>query len=361
MKRILQALVILLVLLGLGAVLGLHFATKSLQGQVQKALGPDSEVGEIKLGWSAVELRDIRLHSPQGWPSQETLRADRILVEPDLRSLLSAQVKLRRITVDGGYLSILRAKDGKMHLLPNLLEKPSDESEGKSEPTPIFIGEIELNSSEIEFIDASIRKTPHKIRFEQLHARIEGLQLPELDLQTQIQLDSIIKGKHSDGKIALQGWIRLDNRDSEVNTQIRAVDLIAFQPYLIKASETSVRKGLLDLDMKSSIHNSRLNAPGNITLSDLELSSSGGPFSTFMGVPRQAIISALKSQNGQINMKFTLEGNISDPHFSLNESLAQRTGTAIAENLGISIGGLASGVGSATSGVGSTLGRIFGK
>ncbi|MFA5243552.1 MAG: DUF748 domain-containing protein [Sulfuricella sp.] len=358
-KRIIWAVVTLIIALGLAGTLGMHFAAKSLKDKVTQALGPESEVGEIILGWSAIEIRNIRIRAPQGWPSQDTLRAEKIVIKPDLRGLLSAQVKLQRITVEGGYLSILRSREGNVRLLPSLLDKPVENSENQAPAMPVNIGLVELNSSMIEFFDASIRKTPHKLRLEQMHARVEDLQFPALDQKTKIQLDSVVKGKRSDGRLELRGWMRLDNRDSEISTRLENVDLVAFQPYLVKASETSVRKGLLDLDLESTIRDNRLYAPGTITLSELELASSSSPFGTFMGVPRQAIVAALKNQKGKITVQFTLEGNIKDPRFSLNESFTQRTGTAIAESLGISIEGLASGVGGTTHGIGSALGRLF--
>jgi len=46
---------------------------------------------------------------------------------------------------------------------------------------------------------------------------------------------------------------------------------------------------------------------------------------------------------------FTLHGDISHPNFSLNESLATRVATAMAGQLGITIKGMATGIG--------TLGR----
>ena len=48
-------------------------------------------------------------------------------------------------------------------------------------------------------------------------------------------------------------------------------------------------------------------------------------------------------------MDFTLHGDISHPNFSLNESLATRVATAMAGQLGITIKGMATGIG--------TLGR----
>jgi hypothetical protein len=73
----------------------------------------------------------------------------------------------------------------------------------------------------------------------------------------------------------------------------------------------------------------------------------------------------MKDKNGQISIKFTLDGNINDPHFSLNESFMTRIGSSMAGSLGVSIEGLAKGVGSAgggiAKGVGDSVGKLFGK
>ncbi|MGE5384249.1 MAG: hypothetical protein ACM3SV_00005, partial [Betaproteobacteria bacterium] len=105
----------------------------------------------------------------------------------------------------------------------------------------------------------------------------------------------------------------------------------------------------------------RLKAPGSVTLSDMELSSGG----SFMGLPRATVVSALKDKNGRIAVKFVLEGDINDPKFSLNESFAGHIGSAMAGLLGVSLEGLAKGVGTMGSGaaktVGDAVGKLFGK
>jgi hypothetical protein len=97
-----------------------------------------------------------------------------------------------------------------------------------------------------------------------------------------------------------------------------------------------------------------------VTLSGLELSSG----KTFMGMPRDMVVSMMKNKDGKIAVKFTLEGNIDDPKFSLNENLSTRIGSSVAGSLGISLEGLARGVGSAggsaAQGIGSTVGKLFG-
>jgi len=344
------------------AAVGLHFATKALKGQAEQVLGPASEVGEIVVGWSAIEIHRLRIKGPKGWPAEDTLRAERIVIMPDLRALLSARVRVNRITVEQGYLSVLRSREGRLRVVPSLLEKKSKEA-GKSGSTApaVAVGTIELRHSVLEFFDATVRLPAHKLRLEQLQASVEGLQVPELSGRTQIQLEGVVKGVQRNGTLSIRGWAELATKDSEIATKLRGVDLVVFQPYLIKASETGVRRGTLDLDLKSTVRKNALHAPGTLTLTGLELASGEGALGTFMGMPRQAALAALKNRNDQIRMQFTLEGNLNDPRFSLNESFARRVGSGIAETLGVSFEGLARGVGEATRGVGDTVRRLFGK
>ena len=110
------------------------------------------------------------------------------------------------------------------------------------------------------------------------------------------------------------------------------------------------KRGTLDLALDARVKNQRLNAPGRLTLTDLELDSPGGVLSTFAGVPRQAVLAALE-RDGRIELAFTLEGQLDDPKFSLNELFAARFAVGLAEKLGVSLGGLLQGVGSMIKGL----------
>ncbi|BCB26036.1 hypothetical protein SKTS_09220 [Sulfurimicrobium lacus] len=346
------------VLAGVGA-LGLHFAIQTLKGQIEHALGAESEVGDIQLGLSSIVIDKVRIRAPKDWPAEDTLRAQRIVVEPDLRGLLSANVRIYRITVEDGYLSILRPRTGHVRLLPSMLEKPEESSGSGS--TPVSIGTVELKSAALDFYDASVRKKPHKLRLEQIDATLESLQLPDLQANTRLDLKGTIKGVRRDGTIAIDGWMQLASKNSEIASKLRGVDLLVLQPYLIKASETEVKRGTLDLDLNSIVKNQHLKAPGTLTLSHLELASIGGSMGTFMGMPRQAVVASLKDKNDRIVVNFTMDGDLGDPHFSLNESFSRHLGTSLAESMGVGIEGLAHGVGKAAQGVGGVIGKLFGK
>jgi len=357
------ALVGLLALAVLAAV-GIHFAAQALKGQVIAALGQDSTIGEVSLGWSAVEVRDLSIRAPEGWPAEETLHASLIRVEPDLRALVSSELKVSRITVEGGYLSVLRPAKGPMRLLPSLLEQPkvaaAQEAAAGSSPK-LAIGSVVLKEAVLEFFDASVHKPAHKLRLEQVNAKVENLDLPALDSRTQITLQGVVKGVQSDGTLSIEGWSELASKESELHTRLQQVDLLAFKPYLIKAADTGIRTGKLDMQIDSTVHQQHLHAPGQIRLANLELESRGGAWSAIMGVPRSAVVGALKDRNGVIDLKFTLEGNLNDPRFSLNEQLAMRIGAGLASSLGVSIEGLAKGVGNTAGSLTEGVKKLFGQ
>ena len=362
LKRPIIIGIVVVLAIAIAVVAGLHLATRALKSQVEQALGPDSEVAEIIVNWTSIEARGVRIRAPKGWPAEDVLRAESIVVSPDLLGLFSARLHVPRIVVDNAYLSVLRSHDGKLRLLPGLLERPKAPADATSAPGPAFtIGAIELHHGVLDFFDATVRTPAHRTRLEQLHAKVEDLRFPGLSGRTGIQLDGTVKGVQRNGRLSINGWAELASRNSEIVTKLQGVDLVALQPYLIKASETGVRHGALDLTMKSVVRNNRLRAPGTVTLTGLELASGSGGLGTFMGVPRQAVVSALKNRKGQITVDFMLEGDLNDPKFSLNESFAKHIGTSVAETLGISIEGLTRGVGGAAQGLGGMMKKLFGK
>ena len=366
-RRGLYWLVAVLLVLLLAVVGGSFLAAKALKAKVVEALGPQGEVGEIRLSLSAVEILNVRIKAASGWPAADELNAKRVVIEPELASLVSRQIRIAQIRIEDGYLSLQRPRSGKLQILPSLLAKETAEKRPDSQEKEgaagqqVHIGGIVLSNCALDFFDASIRQPALKIRLDQVNAKIGKVSIPELNGRTEIELEGRIKGVQRDGHLAVKGGADLSSRDSDIVVQLRGVDLLALQPYLIKATETSVKKGTLDLDLKSSVVNKRMKAPGSLTLTGLELGSG----SSFMGVPRAAVVGLLKDKNNRISLQFVLEGNLDDPHFSLNEGLATRVGTSFASAIGVSVEGLVKGVGSVgggtAKGIGGAVGKLFGK
>jgi hypothetical protein len=347
-----------------GGLAALRYGAGLLKRQIEAGLGPDSEIGSLTLEGRSVVARDIRVRAPAGWPTDDALRAQAIVIEPDLRTLLSGDVHIASISAENVYLAVLRTPDGQTKLLPSLFERaePAEsagDSEGATKGTAsrrVVVGETILSGGAIEIFDAQVRTKPHPTQIAEIRAEIGPLAFPALDTDTTLDIAGIVKGPNRDGTIAVQGHIRLDDLDSEITTSMRGIDLVALEPYLLRASETGVKRGTLDLDLRSTVADRVLKAPGFMTLSHLELAGN-----SFMGMPRKAVVVAMKDRNEAITIRFELAGKLDDPRFSLHENFMLRTSVAVAEGLGVSIVGLARGVGGATQTLTEKLSDLLGR
>lgn len=344
---------------------GTRLAAQQLQARVVAALGPRATVGAVDVGWTGVELRDLRVSAAgtARWPARDELRAARVHVRPDLRSLWTGITggtwRISRLVVDDGYLSMLRTRDGRLRVLPSAFEAAGGSREDVREPAApatagVVIADVALRGATIDFHDASVRASaPHRLRIERLDASFGPLALPGLDAEADLDLRGTLDGVQRDGRITIRGRLNPATRDARLHAELQGVDLVALQPYLLKVSEGGVRSGRLDLRLDASVQRQQLRAPGVVVLTGVQLAAGDGMLGTFAGVPRQAVIAAM-SRDGRIEVKFTLEGRLDDPSFSLNENLATRLATGLAESLGVSVRGVVEGVGGVIRGL---LGR----
>jgi hypothetical protein len=208
---------------------------------------------------------------------------------------------------------------------------------------------VVLRGGTLEFFDASVRRPPHRLRVEAVSAELDDLVLPALDARVRIRLAGTVRpaaGRDAarDGRVSIEGWAVPATRDSRLDARLRGIDLVALQPYLLKAADAGVRAGTLDLDLASTVARDRLRAPGRLVLTGLELAPSSG---SFLGLPREAVLALLKDRAGRIELDFVLEGRLDDPRFSLSEDLAIRVAAGLADALGVGLGDLVRGLGGA--------------
>ncbi|HEY9067214.1 MAG TPA: DUF748 domain-containing protein [Burkholderiaceae bacterium] len=344
-----------LLALALLVFIALQVAVRQLRAHIEAALGPRASIGAIDAGWSGVDVIDLRIKAAPGWPADDELRARRVQVQPDLRSLFGGSWRIATVRVEDGYVSALRTRAGKTRVLPALLEEPRghDPAEAASSTGAlprVEIGRVELAGTRLEFFDASVRQPALKLRVEQLDAEVSHLVLPALDEAIELHVAGVFKGVHHDGRVGLDGRYTPATHDADLTLRFAGVDLVALQPYLLKVAETGVRRGTLDLDLRAAVQHNRLRAPGTLVLTHLELATDGGALATFAGVPRKAVLAAM-TDKGKLDVKFTLDGRLDDPSFSLNENLATRVASGLAESLGVSLSGVVKGLGNVVKGL----------
>jgi hypothetical protein len=182
----------------------------------------------------------------------------------------------------------------------------------------ILIDRIELRDSSVDFFDATVRRTPHRLLLEKVTADVGPIDLPKLEGRVMVRITATLPGPRNAGRTQAD-WA---HRAGEARCPARSCvapgrRARTFQPYLIQATETGVKRGTLDLDLKATVSDNVLMAPGKLTLTSLELSSGN----TFMGMPRAAVVGLLKDRNQRISVDFTLQGRLDDPAFSLKRGV----------------------------------------
>lgn len=331
--------IVILLILIVGGALAFRSAVALLKGKVEAALGPGSHIKALKVGWSSVEVEGLRIEGSQGWPTRETLRAERVSIVPSLSSLLTGEVKVGSITVVSPYLSALRTRDGRLIVLPSLLSRsprpqaPSGAGGGAPART-VTISRVTLRDGVVEFFDATVAQPPLKIRLEQIQATVRDVVAPTLTGKTRFNLTGVLKGVQRDGQASVSGWAEVVSKDSSIRMLLKSVDLVALQPYLGRAAETRVNKGVLDLNLDSQVSHGRIHAPGRLLISDLELAAAHGSLDTFMGIDRNALVTYLKTKDDKIEVDFVITGDLDNPQFSLNEFFAKQVTSALKETIG---------------------------
>jgi hypothetical protein len=365
-SRIALGVAIVFAVLVLAALGALFMLQRQVRNEVVRVLGPLGSAERIDVGLKSIELVNVRLKAPPDWPTPDALRAAHITITPDLRALLSHRMHIRDVTVTDFDLVLLRLANGSLRLLPNLRQSVSGNggqaNGGKgAPPTDKLIDHITFRNGRFEFFDRSVSNPPYRVTISDANASVEHLHLPALTDPTQLSVTGSIRGPSHTGHVAFGGWIRIATRDSQTTTALRSVDVTTLDPYLLKkaGSKARVTGGTIDLDLQSTIKNYYLHAPGKLTLHGLQLEATSNPLDTFMSIPTRAAIAALKTRNGDLTLHFTLEGNLRDPQFKLNERLMTEIRAGFAKALGVSAEGVAKGAGETVKGIGDALRNLF--
>lgn len=351
-------------LIVLAVALGWQLVLQRLRTAVLQALGPTSQVQRVDIGLAGVVVEGLRVPGQRGrWPADDELRADRISVVPDWQSLWGAARggpwQLHSVTVQGAYVALLRGADGRLQVLPSVLRPATPQIAAGAGPAAalplaaVGIGQLRLDNAVVELYDATVRKPAHRLRLEALNAQAGPLAFPPAGQPTTVHIQGRLKGPRHDGSLALGGQLDLATRDATLDLRLQGVDLQALQPYLLKRGEGSIRGGRLDLQLTPTVRQQQLHAPGSLTLHQLDLADGDGLGGWLTGVSRQAVLGRLQ-RDGRISLQFSVDGRLDDPAFSINDSLARRFASGLAEAVGVSVSGVVGGVGGLVRGL---LGR----
>ena len=350
-------LLIGLPLLAVGLTAGYFFALHALKQQIVAALGQTGEMSELRVNFSHVEIDNLRIKASRaGWPTPDEFRAERVRVSPDLRSLLSGTIVIHSIAVENAAITVLRGQAG-VKILPALLDAPN---KGGSTAAPHsgpknHINQVTLTNSRVDFFDATVAAKRLHIPLDQIELNLKDLHLPAMDEAVALQLQARVAGQ---GRLDLTGSLVPANMASDVRLKLSAVPVKLLEPYLFKGKAGEVKGGSLALDMHAKVVQRKLHAPGHMTLTQLEL---GG----LSGFAREALAAFARAKGldadtkRPVDMDFTLQGNLDDSRFSLNDTIYAQGGLAVLKLIGL--GGSGPSSDKQGSGIAGAIQGLFGK
>jgi len=370
-KRVIVGVVAVIIVLAVVALGGLYYVQREVKARVTDALGPLGSAERIDVGFTSIRLTNVRLIAPKDWPTPDTLRAAQITLVPDLRdAFMRRPLHIREVVVSDFTLAAIRKPGGTVELLPNLRQtigstQPAASTPGARQALPAekLIDQVRFERGTFDFYDQMVSQPPYKVSVTDANATVDHIHLPELDEPTSVTVTGSIKGPEHTGKVGLNGWIRIANKDSQLTTTLRGVDIVMLDPYMLKkaGAKARVTGGTLDLSVESTVRDYRIHAPGMLTLHHLRLEESDNPLDTFLSIPTRAAVAALKSHGDEITLHFVLDGNLRDPKFKLNESLMTELRANFAKALGVSAEGVAKGAGETVKGLGNALKNLLGQ
>ncbi|WP_250538548.1 MULTISPECIES: DUF748 domain-containing protein [unclassified Caballeronia] len=351
------------------AIGGWLFAVHQIKERIIETLGPSGSVEEIDVAFGQVTLSRVRLRGPKDWPASDAMRAERIVLDVDMRSLITKPVHLRSVSVDNYYLSIVRSAEGRVRILPGLRETaqeanatPDSKEREEHAREEKLIDRVSFERGSMEFFDGSVQNPPYRVLIGDARATVDHIHLPALTDRTELSMTGSIKGPSHTGNVTWGGWMVIANKDSQTRATLRNVDVATLDPYLLKkaGAKAAVTGGTIDLSIDATVKAYRIHAPGTLTLNHLQISDAGNPLDTFLSIPTKAAIAALKDRKEQIKLDFVLDGDLRDPKFSLSESLSKKLAAGFAKALGVSAEGVARGAGDTVRGIGNALKNLLG-
>lgn len=321
-------LLFLVVITFLYIVLSIYIENQIKKG-IHEAFGSDLFIGKMSVQPVYIRLSEVRLRDTHS--KKILFKADSVQIRPHIKTLLEKRLVLSSIKINRPSAVIEVLKEGNIRAPFTQLD-PKKKREKKE--LEIYLKRIRFKNGMIDFID---HRFQHKIRFKELNANIDNILLPKPSVRTRLDIEGLISGKGRDGSFRSIGWINLGNKNTDIRVFIKNLEIDTIEPYRSEEGRMLIESCLIDANSHIVIKDSRLSAPGIMRLKELRLNPRSKN-QKFLGVSYQTLLAFLKDTNGIIELKFDINGDISNPEFSIRDSLALKLGESAAKKLGSPIG-----------------------
>jgi hypothetical protein len=233
---------------------------QTLSSKSTAFIGQPVEIGDLSISPSSgINLYDISIRNPEGFPSGNLLRIKRVYLDTKYNELFSGRFSGKNITVYAPELTLLRDGNGRFNISDKLMQFFQ-----KKSTLTYQVDTFDLNSGSIDFNNDK--------RFKN-----ENIAIHLKNLSSSPGTKTMIKGNttYAGGQITIDGWVALKAEPKKyiVSVSSGEIPLAAFRDvfnrYKIETEKTKIKvNAVMEGDSESGL---------NVT-SDLRINNIGAEF-----------------------------------------------------------------------------------
>jgi hypothetical protein len=239
----------------------------------------------------------------------------------------SRRVSVRTITASQPYARVLIAQDGTLNLARDLAASaPAQKSAPPVRPAAAtaepgwsaVVSAVRFVDGRMDFTDQTL-KPNFATAIERLEGNIRGLSSQE-SAKAELFLEGRVNG-NAPAKIYGQAYPARFGANTDIAVQFRGVNLATLSPYSSKFAGYRIEKGKLDLDLRYRLKDRKLEVDNRAVLDRFVLGERvDSPQASSM--PLDLAVALLKDSQGRIDLDLPIQGDLSDPQFSLSDLYA---------------------------------------
>ncbi len=328
-----KTLIILLVLATL-AVMALNALSRKapelLRQSIGRALNKKVVIQSIEYRFPWLfELRGFEILEREPFQDERAFYVDQVRLEVSPLGLSRKRLIISKIEMENADITI-RKYDGKLfHALSDTLKMPTPSPVSSADadgslgdpgkrgmgptPLPLDIHKFHLNKSHFRFIDYDVEKNGFVVVFDEIEAKIRGIQLPFSSERTYYSLNArLAQGRDQKAAEAkVYGWTQFADIDTDANITLNGVFLPYFRPYYGQVTAAAIEEGVVDARANITIENKDLTATVDLEMIGL-LFQSYEEENQLFGLKADEILSFLKDRSGRLRFQVVVKWNLAD-------------------------------------------------
>ncbi|MEA3346790.1 MAG: DUF748 domain-containing protein, partial [Candidatus Auribacterota bacterium] len=267
------------------------------------------EDADVNIFLGSVKLTSFKILKNDG---SNLLKADYIVANISYQSFLEERRVVDTLVISGLDITINMDKEGKVDLkefVGNLKSK-----RGKKEAA-VYIREIRLVKSKINFRDGEISQIPHLTTLSDINLLLTRVGYGKAFGKDYFNYKISCKINPEDGgTLSSKGriFVGRDGINFNADSTISKMDLVKFEPYYKDIMLLKLEKGFVTVQSTAECKNNILDSKNKAVLKDISIEKTGDVKALSFGLPAQTVIGFFKSKHGKLEIKFKVSGNIKD-------------------------------------------------